>query len=232
MTQSCPRPRLRSPPRSTPSRPAGCRRATARSRSRTAGEEPHHVLALPIVPGSDFEDAKRYLKTEKGKPAVNFEKGTFSSVIDGGKTMVIDVALAEGRLRPRVLHQRPRRRQVPLRQGHDQRGDRRVGAGDRGAPPQGGAPPARRPAGGPAGWRAARRAASRLSRPSSRARRSSTSSTRRSTSEASTCMTDAISSSCSPRPTDRWSRARLVRSSPDRTSRACSIVTATAIGAG
>ena len=61
-----------------------------------AGEEPHHVLALPIVPGKTFEDAERFLKTEKGKPAVNFEKGTFSTVIDGGKTMVIDVALQKG----------------------------------------------------------------------------------------------------------------------------------------
>jgi hypothetical protein len=61
-----------------------------------AGEEPHHVLALPIVAGSTFEDAERFLKTEKGKPAVDFEKGAFSTVIDGGKSMVIDVALKKG----------------------------------------------------------------------------------------------------------------------------------------
>ena len=60
------------------------------------GEEPHHVVALPITPGSTFEDAERFLKTEKGKPAVSFEEGTFSTVIDGGKTMVIDVALKKG----------------------------------------------------------------------------------------------------------------------------------------
>jgi len=61
-----------------------------------AGEEPHHILALPIVPGSTIEDAERFLKTEKGTPAVNFEKGAFTTVIDGGKSMVIDVALQKG----------------------------------------------------------------------------------------------------------------------------------------
>ena len=60
------------------------------------GSEPHHVLALPLLPGRTIEDAKRFAKTEQGRPPVDFEKGAFSTVIDGGKSMVIDVARQRG----------------------------------------------------------------------------------------------------------------------------------------
>ena len=61
------------------------------------GQQPHHVLALPMNEGATIEDVRRFVKTEKGRPPVDFAGGSYTSVIDGeGKSMAVDLELKQG----------------------------------------------------------------------------------------------------------------------------------------
>ena len=62
-----------------------------------AGEEPHHVLALPLQKGKTIDDFKRFISQDNaGRPPVDFERGVSSTVIDGDKSIVQDVTLQTG----------------------------------------------------------------------------------------------------------------------------------------
>lgn len=62
-----------------------------------AGKEPHHVLALPLQRGKSIADFKRFIQQDnQGQPPVNFERGATSTVIDGDKSIVQEVALQKG----------------------------------------------------------------------------------------------------------------------------------------
>jgi hypothetical protein len=61
------------------------------------GQQPHHLLAFPILPGKTIDDVKKFAKTDKGKPPVDFEAGADTTVIDGeGKSMAVELDLKKG----------------------------------------------------------------------------------------------------------------------------------------
>jgi uncharacterized cupredoxin-like copper-binding protein len=57
------------------------------------GKQLHHVIAVPVLPGKTFAQAKTFLSTEKGQPAVDFEKSVETTVIDGGQKQVVTLDL-------------------------------------------------------------------------------------------------------------------------------------------
>ncbi len=57
------------------------------------GKQLHHVVAVPVLPGKTFAQAKTFLSTEKGQPAVDFEKAVETTVIDGGQKQVVTLDL-------------------------------------------------------------------------------------------------------------------------------------------
>jgi|SRR5215218_279414 len=64
-----------------------------------AGKELHHVIAFPINEGSSFADVKKLFasnKEPKGPPAVDFENGLGTSVLDGGEEQVAEFDLKKG----------------------------------------------------------------------------------------------------------------------------------------
>jgi hypothetical protein len=61
------------------------------------GDEPHHLIASPLVGQSTADDVERFFKTEKGKPPLR-EKGTQSTaVIEGGEDQLVTIDLKPGR---------------------------------------------------------------------------------------------------------------------------------------
>jgi uncharacterized cupredoxin-like copper-binding protein len=65
---------------------------------RNDGKEWHHFLAGQLKPGATFEEAKKFLETEKGEPPFVSEDGAVSStVMDGGISQIVDVELKPGK---------------------------------------------------------------------------------------------------------------------------------------
>jgi hypothetical protein len=62
-----------------------------------AGAQPHHLIAVPLLEGKTIEDAERFLRTEQGPPAVDFERGVSTSVLEGGTSQVVELNLEPGR---------------------------------------------------------------------------------------------------------------------------------------
>jgi plastocyanin len=62
-----------------------------------AGGQPHHMIGFPIVGDATIEDVETFLKTEKGKPPVDFEAQRGTAVVEGGDTQVSAVELDPGR---------------------------------------------------------------------------------------------------------------------------------------
>jgi hypothetical protein len=65
------------------------------------GEQPHHMVAMPIVDDeASIEDVATFMETEGkggGKPPVDFEGGSSTSVLEGGTEQVSGVSLDPGR---------------------------------------------------------------------------------------------------------------------------------------
>lgn len=62
-----------------------------------SGEEPHHLIASPIVGDSTAKDVESFFKTEKGKPPLQ-EKGTqATAVLEGGESQLVTLDLKPGR---------------------------------------------------------------------------------------------------------------------------------------
>jgi hypothetical protein len=62
-----------------------------------AGEEPHHLIASPIVGDATAEQVEAFFKTEKGEPPLR-EKGTQSTaVLEGGEGQAVTFDLEPGR---------------------------------------------------------------------------------------------------------------------------------------
>ena len=63
------------------------------------GEQPHHIVAMPIIDDrASIEDVETFLKEEDGgKPPVDFEGGSSTSVLEGGTEQVSAVSLDPGR---------------------------------------------------------------------------------------------------------------------------------------
>jgi hypothetical protein len=60
-----------------------------------AGQEPHHLVAIPLKPGRTAADALRFFKTEKGEPPLAGE-GSATTVIDAGGSLAVDLPLKKG----------------------------------------------------------------------------------------------------------------------------------------
>lgn len=61
-----------------------------------AGEEPHHLVAAPLTEGSTIEDVQRFVRTEKGKPPVVFDREVGTAALEGGDSQVVTLDLREG----------------------------------------------------------------------------------------------------------------------------------------
>lgn len=64
-----------------------------------AGEEPHHVIAAPLVEGATVEDAEQFFTTEgrpQGPPPVDFKRQLDTSVVEGGDSQVVDLPFESG----------------------------------------------------------------------------------------------------------------------------------------
>lgn len=57
------------------------------------GDEPHHVVAAAVKPGTSIEEVKDFLEDEKGQPPLEAEGGAETAVIDGGKKQVTQLEL-------------------------------------------------------------------------------------------------------------------------------------------
>lgn len=62
-----------------------------------SGEQPHHLVAMPIAAGRTIDDVQRFLRTEKGKPPVDFSSEIETAVIAGGDSQVVTLDLDRGR---------------------------------------------------------------------------------------------------------------------------------------
>ncbi|HYG96384.1 MAG TPA: hypothetical protein VD741_04675, partial [Solirubrobacterales bacterium] len=74
----------------------GLRAGKGKIRFLNAGDEPHHLLAVPLLPGKTVEDVTEALKANE-QPPVKIEEETASTVIEGGEEQVMEVELAPGR---------------------------------------------------------------------------------------------------------------------------------------
>jgi hypothetical protein len=61
-----------------------------------SGKELHHVVAAPILPGKTLADVREFVRTEKGRPPIDFNNQASSPVLDGGKKQLIDLDLKPG----------------------------------------------------------------------------------------------------------------------------------------
>jgi hypothetical protein len=65
-------------------------------RFENAGEEPHHLVGAPLLPGKTEADVKQFVKTEKGKPPVDESKFFNTAILSGGQSAVVDLRLESG----------------------------------------------------------------------------------------------------------------------------------------
>ena len=61
-----------------------------------AGEEPHHLVGAPLLPGKTEADVKKFVETEKGKPPVDESKFFNTAIVSGGESAVVDLRLESG----------------------------------------------------------------------------------------------------------------------------------------
>lgn len=65
-----------------------------------AGEELHHIIALPLNKGATIEEAKEVFAAEEepeGPPPVDFERFQGTAVIDGGEEQIAELRFDKGR---------------------------------------------------------------------------------------------------------------------------------------
>ena len=60
------------------------------------GEEPHHLVGAPLLPGKTEADVKKFVETEKGKPPVDESKFFNTAILSGGESSVVDLRLESG----------------------------------------------------------------------------------------------------------------------------------------
>jgi hypothetical protein len=61
------------------------------------GEQPHFVAASKLKSGKSIADVRKFVRTEKGPPPVDFENTWDTSVLDGGKKQVVELNLEPGK---------------------------------------------------------------------------------------------------------------------------------------
>jgi hypothetical protein len=61
-----------------------------------AGEEPHHLVGAPLLPGKTEADVKAFVETEKGAPPIDESKAFNTAIVSGGESSVVDLRLESG----------------------------------------------------------------------------------------------------------------------------------------
>lgn len=61
-----------------------------------AGEEPHHLVGMPLLPGKTEADIRKFIQTEKGRPPVDESESFDTAILSGGESAVVDVRLESG----------------------------------------------------------------------------------------------------------------------------------------
>jgi hypothetical protein len=65
---------------------------------RNEGEQPHHMIAVPITDEeATIDDVATFFEEEEGRPPVDFGSGQFTSVLEGGDEQVSAAELEQGR---------------------------------------------------------------------------------------------------------------------------------------
>lgn len=74
---------------------AGLKAGKNRLRLVTKGDEPHHAVMFPILPGKTIADVKKFFAAERpsGPPPVDFASGANTAVLDGDSEQVGDLVL-------------------------------------------------------------------------------------------------------------------------------------------
>lgn len=75
---------------------SGLKVGNNRLRLVSKGEEPHHAVLFPILPGKTLTDVEKFFTTEgrpSGPPPVDFEGGAGTAVLDGDSEQVTDLQL-------------------------------------------------------------------------------------------------------------------------------------------
>lgn len=64
-----------------------------------AGKEPHHLAAVPILPGKTIADVREFLERERrrARPPADFTSGVSTAVLAGGKSLATTLALRKGK---------------------------------------------------------------------------------------------------------------------------------------
>jgi hypothetical protein len=75
----------------------GLEQGTVRVTVDNVGNEPHFVAASLLKPGKTLADVKRFVRTEKGPPPIDFEETWDTSAMDGGGKQVVEVELKAGK---------------------------------------------------------------------------------------------------------------------------------------
>lgn len=61
------------------------------------GDEPHHIVYMPLKGDATADDVETFFKTEKGKPPFDEEESSNTAVIEGDEAQVVDLELEKGR---------------------------------------------------------------------------------------------------------------------------------------
>ena len=61
-----------------------------------AGEEPHHLVGAPLLPGKTEADLEKFVQTEKGAPPIDESKSFNTAIVSGGESSVVDLRLESG----------------------------------------------------------------------------------------------------------------------------------------
>lgn len=79
---------------------SGITAGTNRLTFENAGEQLHHVIAMPLAKGATIEQAEKFFTSEgepDGPPPVDFENGVNTAVIDGGEAQVTELDFKQGK---------------------------------------------------------------------------------------------------------------------------------------
>lgn len=62
-----------------------------------SGDQPHHLIASPLVGNATAEEVERFFKTDKGKPPLEEKGSAATAVIEGGESQLVTLDLEPGR---------------------------------------------------------------------------------------------------------------------------------------
>jgi hypothetical protein len=64
---------------------------------KNTGAEPHFIAGVKLKPGATIEDARRFIKSEKGKPPFDESQTFNTAVIDAGDSQSVEIDLQAGK---------------------------------------------------------------------------------------------------------------------------------------